>query len=72
MQSTYDQIYQDGQIDAVRVVLATRFGSVPEELIERLRDVGPDRLRECIARAAEVARCDDLLREFSVDVPRDP
>lgn len=83
MQSTYDQIYQEGRqegrqqgrqegravglgeglLDAVRVVLTTRFGGVPEQVLERLRSAGPEQLRECVARAARVSRCEDVLVE---------
>ena len=83
MQSTYDQIYQEGRqegrqqgrqegravglgeglLDAVRVVLTTRFGGIPEHVLERLRSAGPEQLRECVARAARVSRCEDVLVE---------
>jgi hypothetical protein len=77
MQSTYDQIFQEGRqegreeglarghdeglLDAVRVVLAARFGAVPDAVLERLGRVRPEELRDCVARAAQVDRCEDVL-----------
>jgi len=73
MQSTYDQIFQEGReeglarghdeglLDAVRVVLTARFGAVPDAVLERLGRVRPEQLRDCVARAAQVERCEDVV-----------